>query len=196
MDNIFTVVNSTIIGIIGLLTILLKYILGKKVDNPIVVQNNIDDNVMAALEYIKKELKADRVCVHEFHNGGKYLSGNSQQKISISYESLSSGTSSIFRKFQNVRTSALCTILKKVIKDKVYLSKLSEQEAFPTDLKAHGSTVVKFALLNTLTNKPLGILSIHYVKCNRITLTEKEKQFLDKQRKIITGYLISHKISI
>ena len=197
MDNEFTIVNSIVVGCLGILGFFIKSMLNKKTADPIMTQNGIDDNITTALEYLRQETSADRVVVHEFHNGGTYFSGNSQQKLSISYESLSKGTSSIFRKFQNVRASALTSIIKRVMSDNIFMIDLdTETEPFLHDLRLHGSSKVKFALLRTLTNRTVGIISIHHVKCSKISLTDKEASLIDKQCKIITGYLVSHRIKI
>jgi len=89
MDNIFTVFNTIFAGVIAVSIIILKYYLNnKRCYDPVAAQNTVDENVMAAIEYIQLELDADRVIIQEFHNGGKYFSGSSQQKLSITYEFL------------------------------------------------------------------------------------------------------------
>ena len=38
----------------------------------------------------------------------------------------------------------------------------------------------------------MGLLSIQYIKRDKKTMTEREREIIDKQRKIISGYLVSH----
>jgi hypothetical protein len=193
MDNVFTVINTAIAGGIGILVLLLKNYLSRKKEDPIRHQNIIDDNVLAALNYIRKELNADRVLIQEFHNGGKYYSGNSQHKLSITYEVCNKGISSIFRKFQNVRATALCNIIKRTIKEKSFIIQLKNDEsAYGHDLRQFGTNSVAYGVLKTLTDSTMGLLSIQYIKKNKSSLTEREKGVIDKQRKIISGYLVSH----
>jgi len=47
-----------------------------------------------------------------------------------------------------------------------------------------------------LTNKNIGLLSVHYVNRDNIKLTDDQQKLVDRQRKIISGYLLSHKIKI
>ncbi len=197
MDNIFTVFNTFIAGAIAILIILLKFYLNnKKHYDPVSAQNTVDENVMAAIEYIQQELNADRVIIQEFHNGGKYFSGSSQQKLSITYEFCRKGISSVFRRFQNVRVSALSNILKHSIADQIHVNLEDEKCAYSYDLQTHGTTTAVFTILKTLTNKNIGLLSIHYVNRKNTTLTDKQKELVDRQSKIISGYLLSHKIKI
>jgi len=197
MDNIFTVFNTFIAGAIAVLIILLKFYLNnKRCYDPVAAQNTVDENVMAAIEYIQQELDADRVIIQEFHNGGKYFSGSSQQKLSITYEFCRKGISSVFRRFQNVRVSALSNILKHSITNQIHVNLDDEKCAYSYDLQTHGTTNAAFTILKTLTNKNIGLLSIHYVNRDNIALTDKQKELVDRQRKIISGYLLSHKIKI
>ena len=148
MDNIFTIFNTVIAGAIAISIVFLKYYLtNKRSCDPITAQNTVDENIMTAIEYIQKELDADRVIIQEFHNGGKYFSGRSQHKLSITYET-------------------------------------------------HGTTNAVFSVLKTLTNKNIGLLSIHYVNRTNTTLTQEQKELINRQRLIISGYLVSHKIKI
>lgn len=196
MDNIFTVFNTAVAGAISIILVWLKYYISKHKCDPIKAQNNVDENVMTAIEFLQKELGADRVIIQEFHNGGKYFSGNCQQKLSITYEMCKKGVSSVFRRFQNVRVSALSNILKRSMTDQILVDLDKEKCAYSYDLQTHGTTYAAFTILKTLTNKNIGLLSIHYVNRNKTKLTEKEKDLINRQRRIISGYLVSHKITI
>ena len=58
------------------------------------------------LEYLRDQLKCDRVWVLQFHNGGHYYtSGVSIKKFSFFYEVVNSAIAPIREKFQNVPTS-------------------------------------------------------------------------------------------
>ncbi len=197
MDNIFTIFNTIFAGITAATIIFLKYYLNnKKCYDPVTAQNNVDENVMTAIEYIQQELDADRVIIQEFHNGGKYFSGNSQQKLSVTYEFCKKGVSSVFRRFQNVRVSALSNILKHSITNQIHVNLDDEKCAYSYDLQTNGTTNAVFTILKTLTNKNIGLLSIHYVNRSKKNLTEKQKDMIDRQKRIISGYLVSHKIKI
>jgi len=196
MDNIFTVFNTAVAGAISIILVWLKYYISKNKCDPIKAQNNVDENVMTAIEFLQKELGADRVIIQEFHNGGKYFSGSCQQKLSITYEICKKGVSSVFRRFQNVRVSALSNILKRSMTDQILVDLDKEKCAYSYDLQTHGTNFAAFTILKTLTNKNIGLLSIHYVNRSKTKLTEKEKDLINRQRRIISGYLVSHKITI
>jgi len=195
MDNIFTVVNTAVAGAVSIILLSLKLRFKRLKCDPIEAQNNVDENIMAAIDFLCKGLDADRIVIQEFHNGEKYFSGNSQQKLSISYELCKKGVSSIFRKFQNVRVSALSNIIKQSMTDQILVQLDSEKCSYSYDLQTHGTTSAAFTILKTLTNKNIGILSIHYVNRNKTKLTEKEKELINRQSRIISGYLVSHKIT-
>lgn len=195
MDNIFTVVNTAVAGTISIILLALKQKFKRKKCDPIEAQNNVDENIMTAIEFLCQELDADRIIIQEFHNGGKYFSGNSQQKLSITYERCKRGVSSIFRRFQNVRVSALSNILKHSMTDQILVQLDDERCAYSYDLQTHGTTSAAFTILKTLTNKNIGLLSIHYVNRSKTKLTEREKDLINRQRRIISGYLVSHKIT-
>jgi hypothetical protein len=196
MDNIFTVFNTAVAGAVSIILLYLKLQFKRRKCDPIEAQNNVDENIMAAIDFLRDELEADRIVIQEFHNGGKYFSGSSQQKLSITYERCKKGISSIFRKFQNVRVSALSNIIKQSMTDQILIQLDDEKCAYSYDLQTHGTTSAAFTILKTLTNKNIGLLSIHYVNRSKTKLTEKEKDLINRQRRIISGYLVSHKIKI
>ena len=68
--------------------------------------------------------------------------------------------------------------------------------AYSHDLQMHGTTTAAFTIVKTLTNRNIGLLSIHYVNRNKPNLTEEEEELINVQRRIISGYLVSHKIKI
>lgn len=196
MDNIFTVFNTAVAGAVSIIILYLKYLFKRRSYDPIKLQNNVDENIITAIEFLREELGADRVLIQEFHNGGKYFSGSSQQKLSISYESCRKGISSIFRKFQNVRVSAMCNIIKRAMTDDILVNLEDEKCPYSYDLQTNGTTTAAFTILKTLTNRKIGLLSIQYVNRNKTKLTEKEKDLINSQRRIISGYLVSHKIKL
>ncbi len=102
----------------------------------------------------------------------------------------------MFRRFQNVRVSALSNILKHSISNQIHVNLDEEKCAYSYDLQTHGTTNAVFTILKTLTNKNIGLLSIHYVNRDNNNLTEEQKDLVDRQKRIISGYLVSHKIKI
>ena len=106
MSDIYLGTLTAVISVIGTLTaIWFKYYLDrKKHGSDCVVKRAINDidEMTYLLDEIKDEIKADRVSIMSFHNGGEYYSGKSMQKISCSYEVVSPGISRSILDLQNI----------------------------------------------------------------------------------------------
>ena len=92
-----------ITGVISPVTvILLKNRLDKK-NKPDMVEEalQVSELVTTKIDEIREGLKADRVWVTQFHNGGHfYPTGKSITKFSVMYESVNTGVSSIQNNYQ------------------------------------------------------------------------------------------------
>ena len=158
-------------------------------------------NVYTALQFTLEELGADRAYILEFHNGEKYFSGRGQQKFSCSYEVVRHGISAESSNSQNHRISNYHTYISELVKEGDYsysdISAISDV-SFVQLLQHKGVEAISNVPLKTLNGKIIGILGVDYVKsspkCKEIGFdikcTENNKEFLKKQAKIITGYLI------
>ena len=77
---------------IGLLTAFIQFLHMLLSTKPLLTKSIKDNKFVAdALKTILNELKADRVYLCQFHNGGKYYTGKSQQKFSTTFEVVSEG---------------------------------------------------------------------------------------------------------
>ena len=75
-----------------------KDLLGESIDS--------DEKIDTQLEMIIDELKCDRICISQFHNGGHfYPTGKSIKKFSIFYERVTDKAASIKETFQNIPVS-------------------------------------------------------------------------------------------
>ncbi len=85
MDSGFDLIGM-LTGVVSAMTAVVGMYLKIKYDEKKSKQFNYDPNqhssIVTALEYVMQEAEADRVYVLEFHNGGHYFSGRSQQKMS------------------------------------------------------------------------------------------------------------------
>lgn len=118
MDSIFTSlpveVTVALIGLVGMfITPTIKFIFNKL--NKV---RTFDEEAQMAyvlnneLSLIKHEFGALRVFVNQYHNGGHYYTGNSIQKVSMSYESYNENkTHSILPKFQSIPISFLSSLV-------------------------------------------------------------------------------------
>ena len=79
---------------------------------------NTDEKVDHQLEILIEELKSDRICIAQFHNGGHfYPTGKSIKKFSIFYERTTDKTSSIKDTFQNIPVSLFPKAFSLIYKD-------------------------------------------------------------------------------
>lgn len=120
-DLIFGLV-TTIIGVLGTLTaIWLKdYLDRRRASSECSVSKTVseDSEIIYRLEEIKDEVKADRISVFCFHNGGEYYSGRSMQKMSCAYEVVSPGVSRTQMTSMNIPVSACLSTINKLIENR------------------------------------------------------------------------------
>jgi len=111
-----TVTSSTLTILIALITAIVGPIIVEwaktkffnKKSNADTLGDSIDtdEKIDCQLEILMEELKCDRVCIAQFHNGGHfYPTGKSIKKFSIFYERTSDKAASIKETFQNIPVS-------------------------------------------------------------------------------------------
>ena len=153
---------------------------------------NLHSNVMTALEYMRQETEADRVYILEFHNGEHYFSGRSQQKFSCTYEVVSEGISREVQDLQNIRISSMHYLIKDVVQGETFMCKNVEEFcddlSFKSFMETRGVMSMFARPIKTLNGKIIGIVVMDFVKDYR-TWGKNAEEFLQKQSKIISGYL-------
>lgn len=123
-----TVTSSTLTILIALITAIVGPIIVEwaktkffnKKSNADTLGDSIDtdEKVDRQLEILMEELKCDRVCVAQFHNGGHfYPTGKSIKKFSIFYERISDKAASIKETFQNIPVSLFPKIFSLLYKE-------------------------------------------------------------------------------
>lgn len=151
------------------------------------------NNVITAIEYLQQETEADRVYVLEFHNGEHYFSGRSQQKLSCTYEVVSEGISAECHKLQNIRTSNFHGLVKNIAKEETFicqnLQEYTEDITLKSFLEEKGVKSIFARPIKTLNGRILGVIVLDYVKENR-AWGEEAEEFVKKQARVISGYLI------
>lgn len=82
----------------------------------------ISRNVNAEIANLKHEYGAMRVFINQYHNGGKFYSGASRQKVSMTFESYNENyTHSVLPKFQEIPVTYFSSMVYDLNKDgKVY----------------------------------------------------------------------------
>ena len=106
MEEYVGIIVAFITGVVGPTTVIyVKNLLEKRKKKPdmVVEALKVSELVTHKMDEIKEGVKADRVWITQFHNGGHfYPTGKSITKFSIMYESVSTGVSSIQSSYQNI----------------------------------------------------------------------------------------------
>jgi hypothetical protein len=163
-----------------------------------------NENILLCLDYILEQTGADRAYVLQFHNGGYYVSGKSQQKFSCTHESCTPGTSREATRSQNHLVSNYHNYIHLLINNgEYYYSNTSQikDETLKNLVLSKGVISLYNIPLKTLDGKIIGMLGLDYVKnkaepifakCDKLEITSKEqmKEFMRCQGRILSAYLI------
>ena len=170
---------------------------------PIQYDTSSSENVYVSLDYLMEESQSDRVYIMQFHNGGHYVSGRSQQKFSCSHEVCSSGITKECEISQNHLVSNYSLYINSLLKDDsfcyVNIDDIKDK-SFKNVLNATGVKAIYNVPLKTLEGKLIGVLGIDYVKSppskqiyekfEKIKNEKDLKEFMRRQARLIAGYLI------
>ena len=194
--NVLIPVITTLIGsITTLFVIWYKHKLDrdKRINDacPVVECINDDTAVLEKLRDVLALTNADRICIFSFHNGGYYYSGKSMQKMSMSYEQVDNGVSSIQLSKQNIPVSACMSTLQPLI---------SNGEFYNVDTQKYPEGLCKYHLLEDgvkstyywpiidINNNVIGALRLDYVK-RKTKLSLEDQSLLELLSKQLPGYL-------
>ena len=134
--------------------------------------------VNTKLEEIKDNLKADRIWVMQFHNGGTfYPTGKSIQKFSMFYELVSQDTFSVQSQFQNIPVSLFSKSINHLLEeDNIIIPDFKDEKIATYGLKhiadENGCKSAYLFAVKTIEGKFVGTLGIEYTK--RKTLLSQE----------------------
>jgi hypothetical protein len=200
MEGYLLPILTTIVGIIGtLLTIRYKYKLDlrkKEGEGECPIESCVfeDQLVIEKLREQLKEIKADRIAIYSFHNGGVYYSGKSIQKLSMSYEEISNGIASTMLLKQNIPVSAYLTTLKPLLANGEF--HCVDIKNYPEGLGKHHmkdegvKSTYNWSIVD-INNNIIGILRVDFVK-RKTHLKDHELEELIKLSTQLPGYLKSH----
>jgi hypothetical protein len=150
------------------------------------------------LEKLKDTLditNADRICIFSFHNGGNYYSGKSMQKMSMSYEQVDNGVSSIMLGKQNIPVSACISTLGPLMEN---------GEFYNPDTSNYPEGLCKYHLLNDgvkstyywpiidFNNMAIGVLRLDYVK-RKTKISADDQANMEQLSTQLPGYLMASK---
>jgi len=159
---------------------------------------NMDEKIDKQLEILQEELKCDRICVAQFHNGGHfYPTGKSIKKFSIFYERTSPKTLSIKDIFQNIPVSLFPKIFSLLYKNgEVSIPKCKDNiidcGLFPVRGKDYKTKSFYILAIKDLEDNFIGSLTIsYYGKEHNLSFEEwiLVRQKLGVLGTILTDYL-------
>lgn len=174
--------------------------------NPILTETQNNENIYTALDYVMMEMKADRAYILQFHNGGYYMSGRSQQKFSCTHEIVGKGISRECELSKNHIVSNFHTYISQLTTDEKFayldLEEVTDH-SFKILMDNKGINSIYNIPIKTLNNTVIGILGVDYIKncasknsigfCSiqqKEDFNEETDVFMKRQARIISGYLI------
>jgi len=194
------IIVAFITGVLGpvLLIITKNYITNRKKNKDYIESAlHASEQVNHKLEEIKEEIKADRVWVTQFHNGGTfYPTGKSITKFSVVYEVVGPSTMSIQSNFQNIPVSLFSKSLNELLQNDVILINDYKDVTVATyGLKyiaeESGCKSNYLFAIKTIDDKFVGVLGLDFVK-KKVTLSEEQINYMKVQSSTLGGVLVSH----
>ena len=186
-------------GVLGPVSLLyIKHILNKKKKTDIVAEAlEMGEVVTNKIEDIKNGIKADRVWVTQFHNGGHfYPTGKSITKFSVIYESVNIGVDSIQSNFQNIPVNLFSKSLNELAKnDLIEIPDYKDVEVATYGLRyAAEETGCKSGYLfaiKSIEGKFIGVLGLDYTK-KKVNLDHDTTNGVMVDVSSIGGVLMNH----
>lgn len=187
-------------GVLGPISVILvKNYLDKRKKKPDMVVDalRISELVTHKIDEIKEGVKADRVWITQFHNGGHfYPTGKSITKFSIMYESVSTGVLSVQSNYQNIPVHLFSKSLNQlVIADIIEVPDFSDPTIATYGLKysaeESGCKSGYLFAIKTIDNKFIGVLGIDYTK-DKTQLDDDVINNIMVHASSLGGVLINH----
>jgi len=158
----------------------------------------IDEKIDQQLEILLEELKCDRICISQFHNGGNlYPTGKSIKKFSIFYERTNEKTLSIKEIFQNIPVSLFPKVFSILYKNgEIIIPECKHNHIdcglFPVDGKNYKTKSFYIISIYDLNDNFIGTLAIsYYEKEHKFNMDEwiLVRQKIGAIGTILTNYL-------
>ena len=167
--TILTAFLTAIFGPLVVEWVKLKFLTKKPLD--IVGESiTVNETVDRQLELILEELKCDRICISQFHNGGHfYPTGKSIKKFSIFYERITEHASSVKEIFQNIPVSLFPKVFSLLYKEgeiSIPSTKNNKIDCglFQINDKEYNTKSVYMLPIKDLNNNFVGSLTLSYYK--------------------------------
>jgi hypothetical protein len=199
MEDLSSVIIAFITGVMGPVILLLLKSKIEKRNKPDMVTEAlmVSELVQHKIEEIREGVKADRIWVTQFHNGGHfYPTGKSIAKFSVMYESVNTGVSSIQQNFQNIPVNLFSKSMNRLVKSEtIEIPDYKDVEALTYGLKyVAEDTGCKSGYLfaiKTIDDKFIGVLGIDYTK-KKVTLDDDVVNNIMVQASTLGWLLMNH----
>lgn len=189
-----------ITGVISpIILLLVKNWLDKKKDkkDPITETLLLGEQVTHKIDEIREGVKADRVWVTQFHNGGHfYPTGKSIAKFSIIYESVSINVNSIQHSLQNIPVNIFSRALNRLVtNDIIEIYDFKDETVATFGLKdiaeTNGCKSGYLFAIKAIDDKFIGVLGIDYTK-EIVKLDDDVVNNIMVQVSSLSGVLMNH----
>lgn len=199
MEGISSIVIAFITGVMGPVILLLLKSKIEKRNKPDMVQETlfVSELVHNKIEEIREGVKADRVWVSQFHNGGHfYPTGKSIAKFSVMYETVEVGVSSIQQNLQNIPVNLFSRSMNRLVNsDTIEIPDYNSEEILTYGLKYmaedNGLQSGYLFAIKTIDDKFIGILGIDYTK-RRVALDDDVINNIMVQASTLGGVIMNH----
>jgi len=188
-----------ITGVISPVTLLLLKNKLEKKEKPDIVKEAlmVGELVTSKIEEIRENIKADRIWITQFHNGGHfYPTGKSITKFSIIYESVNTGVSSIQNGFQNIPVNLFSKSMNRLVAaDLIEISDYKDESIDTYGLKyvaeENGCKSGYLFAIKTIDDKFIGVMGIDYTK-RKTKLDDEVINNIMVQASSLGGVLMTH----
>lgn len=117
--ELIRIITSSAVTLLGVfLSWFLKYKYGEYKQKKITREINQSKLIQTVLEQQLQEYGCQRAFILQRHNGGKYGTGRSMNKLSTTFEALEDGVSTEFKEYQNLPMSLYTGLINSVTENK------------------------------------------------------------------------------
>lgn len=184
MKELINYISTFTLLVGAVVALILKIINGKKQIEesiPIKVKNqsNINIAIINKMEFLKEYLKADRIQIYDFHNGGHYANGRSALKVSNTYEVVRAGVKPCQKELQAIPISIIPVFIDTLLTNhKLDVKDIENvKDLMPSTYAFKKSQDIKSFYDVVITNsakEPIGFIGIQYVNGTHKEYTEEE----------------------
>jgi hypothetical protein len=125
METITNNIDLIDLGVSSLVTLLgvflswfLKYKYGEYKHKKVTREISQSKLIQTILEQQLNEYGCQRAFILQRHNGGKFKTGRSMNKLSTTYEALEEGVSTEYKEYQNLQTTLYSSLLESVLSER------------------------------------------------------------------------------